>query len=138
VVDPGVLVSAAISPRGAPRELLVAWRSGRFRMVVSYDLLYELESVLLRPKFRRKLAYSDVLEYVMWIREGSEFEQRALAEVEISPDPDDDYLLALAFAPGADFLVTQDGPHLLNLPPGLGPFRIVHPREFVDELNRTR
>lgn len=27
-------------------------------MVTSYDLLYELEAVLLRPKFRAKLTYS--------------------------------------------------------------------------------
>ncbi len=40
-------------------------------MVVSYDLLYELEAVLLRDKFRRRLAVSDVLEYVLWIRERS-------------------------------------------------------------------
>jgi hypothetical protein len=38
-------------------------------MVVSYDLLYELEAVLLRPWFRSKLAFSDVLEYVIWLRE---------------------------------------------------------------------
>ena len=107
-------------------------------MVTSYDLLYELEAVLLRDKFRAKLTYSDVLAYTAWIREDSDFVQDALVDVEISSDSDDDYLLALAFAPGADFLVTQDGPHLLNLGSVGGPFRIVHPREFMEELDRAR
>lgn len=79
-----------------------------------------------------------MLTYVAWIREDSDFAQDALVDVQISPDPDDDYLLALAFAPGADFLVTHDGPHLLSLGSVGGPFRIVHPREFMDELDRAR
>lgn len=109
-------------------------------MVTSYDLLYELEAVLLRPKFRAKLTYSDVLAYAAWIREESDFvQEKFLVDVEgVSPDPDDEYLLSLAFAPGADFLVTQDGPHLLSLGSVGGPFRIVHPREFMDELDRAR
>lgn len=38
-------------------------------MIVYYDLLHELETVLLRDWFRRKLTVSDVLEYVLWLRE---------------------------------------------------------------------
>ena len=131
MVDPNVLISAAISSRGAPRRLLEAWHAGGFRMLVSYDLLYELEAVLMRPWFRRKLIYSDVVEYVMWIREHSDFVPEAMGMAEISPDPDDNYLIALAFAPGADYLVTQDRRHLLDLADVVGPFRIVHPREFL-------
>ena len=68
VLDPNVLISAAISAGGAPRALLVYWYLGRFQMLVSYELLYELEAVLLRPKFRSKLTVSDVLTYVRWLR----------------------------------------------------------------------
>lgn len=45
-MDPNVLVSAAISAGGPPHRILEAWRAGRFEMLVSYDLLYELEAVL--------------------------------------------------------------------------------------------
>jgi predicted nucleic acid-binding protein len=72
-VDPNVLISAAISAHGAPRALLVYWYAGLFQMLVSYDPLYELEAVLLRPRFRRKLTVSDVLEYVSWLRESAMF-----------------------------------------------------------------
>ena len=68
-MDPNVLISAAISADGAPRALLLYWYLGRFQILVSYDLLYELEAVLLRPKFRSKLTVSDVLTYVRWLRE---------------------------------------------------------------------
>ncbi len=141
-MDPNVLVSAAISSRGAPRELLAAWLSGRFLMVVSYDLLYELESVLLRPYFLGRLVYFDVLAYVAWIRERAEFVPDAPDWGRFSPDPDDDYLVSLALANGADFLVSQDQKHLLTLAPvltagdGVKPLRVSHPRVFVEELGR--
>jgi uncharacterized protein len=131
-VDPNVLVSAAISTRGKPRELLVAWYSGSFEMVVSYDLLYELEAVLLLDKFRSKLTVSDVLEYVLWIRERSNFVEESPVVAEVSPDPDDNYLYALALAlMVSDFLASGD-PHLLDLRGG--PVRVVTPREFLEQI----
>jgi len=111
-LDPNVLISAAISADGAPRASLVYWYLGRFQMLVSYDLLYELEAVLLRPKFRSKLTVSDVLTYVRWLREGAMFVNDAppleawlLARFS---DPDDAYLMALAREYRADYLVTGD------------------------------
>ncbi|MDQ4002150.1 MAG: PIN domain-containing protein [Actinomycetota bacterium] len=53
VFDPNVLVSAAISPEGPPRELLHRWASGAFELVVSAEILFELQEVLTRPKFGR-------------------------------------------------------------------------------------
>jgi putative PIN family toxin of toxin-antitoxin system len=110
-------------------------------MVVSYDLLYELEAVLLRPYFRSKLTYSDVLEYVLWLREGAVFvadapplEDWLLARF---ADPDDAYLMALAKEYRADYLITGDRGLLgtsgllasatLDLP-GLA---VLTPRDFV-------
>jgi uncharacterized protein len=53
VFDPNVLVSATISARGAPRELLHRWAGGAFELVASAEVLFELQEVLTRPKFRR-------------------------------------------------------------------------------------
>jgi len=132
-------VSAAISEEGIPRRILATWHAGFFNMVVSYDLLYELEAVLLRPYFRDKLTYSDVLAYVSWIREGAEIlhERQYLAEVPerseegVSADPDDDYLYYLALDWRADFLVSGD-PHLLQIPGD--QVRILSPRRFWDDV----
>ena len=53
VIDPNVLVSAAISPAGASAQILLAWADARFELVVSPKLLGELSEVLAREKFRR-------------------------------------------------------------------------------------
>ena len=48
-----MLVSAAISPSGPPRQILAAWVQERFELIASPALLDELVDVLARPKFRR-------------------------------------------------------------------------------------
>jgi predicted nucleic acid-binding protein len=57
-------------------------------MIVSYELLHELETVLLRDWFRRRLTVSDVLEYVLWLRERATLVDTDII-AEVSPDPDD-------------------------------------------------
>ena len=64
VVDPGVLISAALSARAAPRRLLEAAVAGRFTLIVSDLLLVELSEVLHRPKFRRWLAIADAESFI--------------------------------------------------------------------------
>lgn len=49
VLDPNVLVSAAISPAGPPRQILTAWTNERFDLIVSPAVLDELADVLARP-----------------------------------------------------------------------------------------
>ena len=141
VVDPNVLISAAISKHGPPREILERWIDGEFEMIVSYDLLYELEAVLMRPRFRRKLAFSDVVEYVMWIRERATFvpEVPPLEDwlVEPLPDADDVYLVALAKERRADYLVTGDrglraaAGWFTSAEPDLRSLAVLSPRDFV-------
>jgi predicted nucleic acid-binding protein len=45
VLDPNVLVSAAISTAGPPRQIIAAWVDGRFELVTSPVLLEELRGV---------------------------------------------------------------------------------------------
>lgn len=86
-----------------PRELVLLWHKGAFELIVSYELLLELQRVLLREKFRRYRPERDVLDYVLWLREnatlGGEGEVRSL-----SRDPDDGYLLAVARSSGVGYL----------------------------------
>ena len=95
-----------------PREILRRFLLGEFEKVVSYDLLLELETVLLRDKFRKKLTVSDVLAYVEYLRERATLVPSR--EVERSPgastvpDPDDEYLVHLAEDARADRVVTGD------------------------------
>ena len=105
-------MSAAISPGGYSRAILNFWLLERFEMVVSYDLLLELEAVLLRDKFRKRLTVTDVLSYVEYLRERatvipSRGNERAPGGP-VVPDPDDEYLVHLAEDAQADRIVSGD------------------------------
>lgn len=54
VVDTNIWVSALISPKGAPAQVLQAYRDGRFRLVTSEKLLDEVRDVLNRPRIANK------------------------------------------------------------------------------------
>lgn len=97
VLDPGVLVSALITPTGKPAKLLLSARAGSFDLIVSPLLLGELESVLRRKKFRRYVDLDGVTAYLNLLRRDAQL----AADPETPPpvrctDPDDDYLIALA------------------------------------------
>ena len=133
VLDPGVLISAVLATGGAPAQIVDRWEEGEFDLIVSPKLLEELIEVLERPKFRPSV---------------DEFEARALADTlrqeallvddpddppPVTPDPDDDYLVALAVAGRADVIVSGDS-HLTDL--DNPPIRVFRPRDFLDALDR--
>ncbi|MCA1705276.1 MAG: PIN domain-containing protein, partial [Actinobacteria bacterium] len=49
VLDPNVIISAVLSPGGAPARVMTAWLEGRYELVVSPLLLEELERALSYP-----------------------------------------------------------------------------------------
>ena len=59
VLDTNVIVSALISPRGAPAEIFSAWQRGRFTYVTSPPLLDELARALSYPRVRKFLTWTD-------------------------------------------------------------------------------
>lgn len=114
VLDPGVLVSALISPSGAPAKLLDEIRAGAYELVVSPHLLEELELVLLREKFRRYVDVDTVRDFVGLLRRDAvQAEDPQTPPPLRSKDPDDDYLIGLASSQNA-ILVSGDA-DLLDL-----------------------
>ncbi|HET9152606.1 MAG TPA: putative toxin-antitoxin system toxin component, PIN family [Solirubrobacterales bacterium] len=127
ILDPGVLVSALITPTGTAAKLLRAAREGNFDLLVSRLLLDELESVLRRDKFRRYLDLDDVSAGIRLL-----LDEGQLAEDADGPppvrcvDPQDDYLIVLAHQEEAA-LVSGDH-HLLDL---AGQIPVFSPSEFL-------
>jgi uncharacterized protein len=126
VLDPGVLVSALITPSGTPAKLLLSAGEGDFELIVSPLLLEELELVLRREKFRRYVDH-DGTTYLDLLRRSA----KIAADPEAPPpihcaDPDDDYLIALAHSQNAA-LVSGDS-HLLAL---AGKIPVHSPADFL-------
>jgi len=133
VLDANVVVSALLSPNGAPARILCAFLAERtFEVVTSPALLAELRRVLAYPKIRTRLAWDDgAIErfVVSW-----EVLALVVAGEEPAPavpaDPDDAMYLSAALEGGAGIIVTGDA-HLLDLGPVDG-IRILRPAEFED------
>ena len=134
VLDPNVLISALISPQGPSAEVLDAWVRERFELVVSEKLLAELDDVLDRPKFRRWVAEIDCLRFVSGLAKSATIVADPPSPAGLSPDPDDDYLIALARTAGADYLVSGDR-HLTELVDPTPP--ILTPRGLLDILPQS-
>lgn len=132
VADPGVLIAALISPHGAPAQLLRRWAEGGFDLVVSPKLLEDLARTLGRPKFRRYATEAEARLYVEALsRQASTVDDPDELEQGLTPDPGDDYLVALARAAGVHVIVSGD-PHLTKLPDAQPP--VLTPRDFLAKL----
>ena len=114
VLDPNVIISALLSPRGTPARILRAWLEGAFELIVSPLLLAELERALAYPKLRQRVTSAETARLLAILRrEASNQIDPASNPVARSRDPGDDYLIALASSAGA-LLVSGDG-HLLAM-----------------------
>jgi uncharacterized protein len=131
ILDPNVYISAVLAPSGTSAHLLLRWRLRHVDLIVSAKLLEELSRTLRRERFRSYLALADVDDLIDQLRRRAVFVPDPAAVDPISRDPDDDYLIALALAAGADALVSGDR-DLTDL--GDPPVRVLTPRELLDEL----
>ena len=106
VLDSNVLFSALISPHGAPHRVYQAWRARRFELVTCPTQLDEIRRASRYPKLRDLLQPHRVGAMV------NALAADALPDPPLggheADDPDDAWLLALAEASGADWLVTGD------------------------------
>lgn len=132
VVDTNIIVSA-LGWRGAPHQIVGACLEHRHQLLLSPDLLEEIERVLRYPKFR--FSPQEISDYLALLTEGSEIVKPDFRLMVIEPDPSDDRVLECALAGRADVIVSGDG-HLLALEEFEG-IPILRPREFLGRLDRS-
>ena len=133
VLDPNVIISAALSPNGPPAALLVAWLDGQFEMVASQKLLDELDRSLAYPKLRKRIPEVDAAALMRLIERGAVIRDDVVDPPPVSRDPGDDYLVSLARESEA-VIVSGDG-DLLSLAPNLPVFG---PGQFLEWLDANR
>lgn len=128
VLDPNILISALLSPRGAPAEIVARWLRGEFELVVSQRLLDELERALAYPKVRAHVTEDEASDFVSLLRRAASVVSEPPGGAHRSADPGDDYLLALAEAERA--VVVSGDRHLLEL----SDLPVESARAFLDRL----
>lgn len=111
ILDTNIMLSALLSPLGTPAKLLDAWERKKFTLVACDALIAEFREVASRPFFRARLRASAAELLAAGIRDFSLFcadLPTGAAATDFPADRKDRYLLALAEASQADFLVTGD------------------------------
>ncbi len=106
VLDTNVLLSALISPHGSPDGIYRAWRAARFEVVTSVTQLDELRRASRYPKFHAVLQPHRVGTMVNNLQRAIVLEH--LPSGIEADDPNDAFLLAMAQAGEAQYLVTGD------------------------------
>lgn len=129
VLDCNVFASALLSPTGAPAQILDQWADGDFDLVVSPLLLAELEAVLSRPKFHTSIDKVHIDVLLTGLVEDAVLVEDPPMRAGLTPDPGDDYLVALAQKAGVQCIVSGDT-HLTQLTDVIPP--VLTPREFLE------
>lgn len=134
ILDTNVLLGALISPHGSPDTIYRAWRAARFELVTSREQLDELRRVSRYPRLKailpahrigtlvNNMQCALVLDTLPRLPDGVE-----------ADDPNDTFLLAMALASEADYLVTGDRRAGLLQRGTIGRLRIVTPAAFCAE-----
>jgi uncharacterized protein len=134
ILDVNILLSALLSPLGAPAKILEAWERKLFRLVACEQLVAELREVAARPFFRARLRAGVAEVLAISIQHLSVFCEDLPSGI-VAPDPKDSYLLALAEAGEAEYLVTGDKALL-----ALGSYKttkIISARDFAAMFDFT-
>ncbi len=129
VLDTNILVSALIAPAGKPAAIYSAWVEGKFTLLTCAAHLDELLATLQKPRVAELVKPYKAGRLVNQIKRLAA-EVGPLPPVNRSPDPTDDFLLALCEAGHADYLVTGDKSGLLALARHKAT-RIVSARDFA-------
>ena len=111
VIDTNVLLSALMSTDSPSAEILTFWRNRKISVLTAAEQIAEIARVTRYPRIRARLLPALAGRLVSRLRDVAIVIEK-LPTVDLSPDPDDNYLLAIAEAGQAHFLVTGDKPLL--------------------------
>lgn len=129
VLDANVLISSLVSPGGTPAKIVARWLAGGFDLVVSPQLLAEVERALTYPRLCARVDSTARDEFGDLLRRSAVLVDDTAAPPR-SADPADDYVVSLAETQRA--VLVSGNKHLLDL---ADSFPIESPREFLARLD---
>ena len=110
VLDVNVLISAVISPLGAPGRILRFWEQDKFELASSPPILSELERVLHYPKIQGKynIPAEFIKQFLDMLQGGAILIEPIIKLTTIKEDPSDNRYLECAVASESSYIVTGD------------------------------
>ena len=106
ILDTSVLVSGLRSKRGASFQVIQAIRAGNLR--VSVALALEYESVLLRPRLVPSFTTEEIHQILDAVCLMAQHHKVFFAWRPLLKDPNDDFVLELAVAASALYIITHN------------------------------
>ena len=137
VIDTNVIVSGILSRKGAPAELLNAWRERLFVLLSSPEIVTEVRTVVQYPRIRDKYHLSDdeIEQTITLLEHDAHFVAGDPSVAgSIPDDPKDEMFLACALDGQADLIVSGDH-HLLDLE-SYRDIPIPTARQFLEQLRQ--
>jgi uncharacterized protein len=133
VLDSNILISALMVRDGSTDAIVRAWWNRTYTLLTCDQQVEELRRCFAGPALEpARIHRHEAGRLLNHMRRFATFITK-LPTVARSADPDDDYLLALAEAGRADYLVTGDKAGLLPLRTHLGT-RIIAAKDFARRL----
>lgn len=138
VLDANVYISALLSKRGAPKQIIDLWREEAFELLISEEILDEVARVLRYPRVAElhKLSQSEQEEFLTLLRDETKL-IKPKHRLSASPDETDNRYLECAVEGSAEVLVTGDKQHLLPIKEYEG-IAVISPAAFLMLLQAGR
>lgn len=135
VLDTNVFVSGLKDSKTPPGQILQLWKSSRFTVVTSPQLLAEIHEVLMRPQILSLLKQTPAIvdEFIKFLLQRTFVTEGKLEIDVLKNDPDDNMVLATAVEGQAAYLVTGNTKHFPS--EEYQGIKIVTPQEFITILN---
>lgn len=135
LLDTNIIISALLSSKGPPAEIIRRWQADEFGVVTSPALISELEQALGYPQVRKylKLSQEEIEGFLKRFTTVASVVPPQVTLDMIEKDPADNRVLECALAGGAAYIVSGNH-HLLELK----EYRqvvILNPRSFLAALD---
>ena len=132
LLDTNILISGVLIKQGMPAKLVDLWLERKLELVTSQLQIDEVRDVLARSRIAQRIAPGDA-EKLLENLEKEAIWAADLPVVDVSPDPDDNLILATAIAGKAALIVSGDRAGMLDLKEISG-IPIMSAREAVERL----